>query len=173
VYQTVRVLRTGGLRAELAQTLRTAYADGLLSDRTFSHRLELLLSRRVIEPSRLVGDLTLRSSTRRWKIRAERLARRIGAAVSGRRGEPSVVLALDWDGAHEQLLIGRDPECDVVLSNPTVSREHARLTFRDGRWILQDLDSTNGTVVNRDPIGRCELWPGDRIVIGEHELLID
>jgi hypothetical protein len=127
----------------------------------------------VIDPARLVGDLTLRSPTRRRPPAARELARRIGGALGGRGREPPIVLALDWEGGHDHLLIGRHPACDVVLCDPTVSRHHARLRFRDGHWILFDLDSTNGTTVNRDPVGRCELRPGDRVGIGEYELLID
>src|SRR5438270_792013 len=108
----------------------------------------------------------------RLEAATERI-RRLGVKLSGGTGEPPQLLALDWDGTQEQLLIGRDPGCDVVLSSLTVSRRHARLTFRDGRWILRDLDSTNGTMVNRGRIGRCELRPGDRVVIGQHELVVD
>src|SRR5947209_360794 len=167
------VARTGALRAQLARTLRSAYADGLLSDTTFSYRPELLLAGRVVDPLRVVGDLPLRAPGRRWLEAATERIRRLGVKLSGGTGEPPQLLALDWDGTQEQLLIGRDPGCDVVLSSLTVSRRHARLTFRDGRWILRDLDSTNGTMVNRRRIGRCELRPGDRVVIiGQHELVV-
>jgi pilus assembly protein CpaF len=54
-----------------------------------------------------------------------------------------------------------------------VSRRPARLVFRDGGWILQDLGSTNGTLVNGEPAGRCRLQPGDHLVIGDHHLRID
>jgi hypothetical protein len=167
------VPRTGALRAQLARALRNAYADGLLSDTTFSYRLELLLAGRVVDPFRVVGDLPLRAPGRRWVAAATDRIRRLGVTLSGRVGEPPQLLALDWDGSQDQLVIGRDPECDVVLPSLTVSRRHARLTFRDGRWILRDLDSTNGTTVNRGRIGRCELRPGDRVAIGQHELVVD
>jgi hypothetical protein len=144
-----------------------------MSESTFSYRLDLLLSRPVVDPGRLVGDLTLRSRTRRWAVGADELRQRIGGWLTGRNDEDPSLLALDWDGATESLLIGRHPDCDVVLSHPTVSRHHARLNFRDGRWVLCDLASTNGTTVNRDRVGRCELRPGDRVVIGGHELLVD
>jgi FHA domain-containing protein len=55
----------------------------------------------------------------------------------------------------------------------TVSRCHARLRYRDGRWILQDLSSTNGTHVNGVPVGRCELRPGDHVALGEECFTID
>jgi len=69
--------------------------------------------------------------------------------------------------------LGRHPSCDVVLSSMSVSRRHARLVFRDGRWVLQDLGSTNGTEVNGIDVGRCELRPGDEVILGDERLRID
>jgi pSer/pThr/pTyr-binding forkhead associated (FHA) protein len=83
------------------------------------------------------------------------------------------VLALDWNGGHDELVIGRNPVCDIVLPGPGVSRRHARLSFRDGSWILQDLESTNGTVVNGAQVGRCKIQPGDRLIIGDEQLIVD
>ena len=55
----------------------------------------------------------------------------------------------------------------------SVSRRHARLSFRDGHWVLRDLDSTNGTRVNGQRVIRCRLEPGDRLRLGSAELLVD
>jgi pSer/pThr/pTyr-binding forkhead associated (FHA) protein len=71
------------------------------------------------------------------------------------------------------LLVGRDPRCDIVLRDVTVSRRHARLICRDGAWIVQDLGSTNGTAVNGVAVGRCELRPGDRLCVGDTVLWLD
>jgi pilus assembly protein CpaF len=54
-----------------------------------------------------------------------------------------------------------------------VSRRHARLVFRDGSWVIQDLRSCNGTEVNGLVVGRCELRPGDHVVLGDEHLVID
>ena len=48
-------------------------------------------------------------------------------------------------GAH---LIGRDPACSLVLGSPDVSRQHARLTFAETTFLVEDLGSTSGTAVN-------------------------
>jgi pSer/pThr/pTyr-binding forkhead associated (FHA) protein len=54
-----------------------------------------------------------------------------------------------------------------------VSRRRARLVFRDGTWIIQDLDSTNGTAVNGGCVGRCQLRPGDHLRLGLQAIDID
>ncbi len=83
------------------------------------------------------------------------------------------LLALDWSGACEELLVGRHYACDVVVGDMSVSRKHARLSFRDGHWVLRDLDSTNGTRVNGTRVVRCRLEPGDRLRLGSADLLVD
>lgn len=82
---------------------------------------------------------------------------------------------LDLDGERYPLLsarttIGRDDRADIILDDPGISREHSeiRVTY-DGPHLvatLRDLDSTNGTYVNGDPVGRARLLDGDRITIG-------
>jgi pilus assembly protein CpaF len=71
------------------------------------------------------------------------------------------------------LLVGRHHACDVVLPESSVSRRHARLVFRDGTWVVQDLESTNGTIVNGVRVGRCALRPGDHLILGDAHLRID
>ena len=53
--------------------------------------------------------------------------------------------------------IGRDPQADVVISDPRVSWQHATLERRDGRWLLLDTGSTNGTFVSRERVARLEI----------------
>jgi hypothetical protein len=47
------------------------------------------------------------------------------------------------------ILIGRGPECTLVLDDDYASNRHAQLSLRDGVWMLEDLGSTNGTFVGR------------------------
>jgi FHA domain len=175
VRDTPGVLGPGSYRHRLARTLNTAYAEGLLSERTLAHRLDVLFADQLIDPAGLVGDLTRRVSRRG-------VGRRLLTVLGGRTrsapsiadpAEGSILLALDWSGAREELVIGRHPTCDVVLTADTVSRRHARLTFRDGGWIVQDLDSTNGTRLNGQYVGRCRLRPGDQLALGHRRLRVD
>ena len=64
------------------------------------------------------------------------------------------------------VLIGRTPECDVVLYDPGVSRQHARI-FREGStYFVEDMGSSNGTKVNGNLVRRAELKIGDAIGLG-------
>ena len=44
--------------------------------------------------------------------------------------------------------IGRAPDCDLVIHNPYVSHHHARVTFTDDGWLLEDMGSANGLSIN-------------------------
>jgi pSer/pThr/pTyr-binding forkhead associated (FHA) protein len=62
---------------------------------------------------------------------------------------------------------GRDPDLSLSINDEQVSRHHARFTAFDDRAVVEDLDSTNGTYVNDQPVhGSRELKPGDRIRFG-------
>lgn len=62
--------------------------------------------------------------------------------------------------------IGRSLENDIVLDDPDVSRRHAQVRWRHGRFILFDLGSRAGSLVNEMPIKECELKAGDVIRFG-------
>lgn len=90
------------------------------------------------------------------------------AARYGLRG-PGVDLEL----ANAVSLIGRSRRCDVVLTDPNVSRQHAELRLTGSQVVLRDLGSTNGTRVNRRAVTQVVLQPGDRIEVGTTELLFE
>jgi hypothetical protein len=167
------MLRAGELRGKLARTLNAAYGDGLLSESTLAYRLDLLFTEPVVDPSRVTGDLSFRGPRSAASEALHRLRAAWLRALRGRPAEPSRLLALDWDGGQDELLVGRREDCDIVLSDMTVSRRHARLIFRDGTWSLRDLDSRNGTAVNGAVVSRCQLRPGDRLVLGDEILIVD
>ena len=171
------MLGPGASRKQIARVLNTAYADGLLSDETFAHRLDQVLSGRLIDPLRLVGDLNPRGAHRRWRTKLREVAAATGATLRPTRShgleDHAVLLALDWNGGQSELLLGRSRDCDVVLASDAVSRRHARLVFRDGHWLVCDLGSTNGTTVNGARVGRCRLRPGDRVMFADTPVRID
>ena len=71
---------------------------------------------------------------------------------------------------NEPLAIGRDPQNDIVLDDRRVSRKHAEVRLRLGRYTLYDLQSTNGTYVNGRRVAEIVLSDGDRIAVGGTEL---
>ena len=81
------------------------------------------------------------------------------------RDAPAVPLGSD------PVLIGRDPQNDVVLDDRRVSRKHAEVRLRLGRYTLYDLQSTNGTYVNGRRVAEKVLEDGDKISIGGLEIV--
>jgi two-component system, cell cycle response regulator len=66
----------------------------------------------------------------------------------------------------ETLLIGRDPQAALMLTDSKVSWHHATLEDRGDSWTLVDLGSTNGIVQNGQQVPECVLAPGDSVVLG-------
>lgn len=67
------------------------------------------------------------------------------------------------------IAIGREAGSDVYINDVEVSRQHARLTSQFGDYLLEDLESTNGTFVNGQRItGQRILKPGDTVFLGEN-----
>lgn len=75
--------------------------------------------------------------------------------------------------AASKVRLGRGSDNDVVLSDVSVSRYHAELSREDGSWYVEDLKSTNGVEVNRVPVQRAPLQPGDRLGIGIFDLQLE
>jgi len=71
----------------------------------------------------------------------------------------------------DPVVIGRLPDCDVVLNDPNVSRRHAQIARSGDDVVLDDLGSTNGTKVNGAPARSMNLIDGDEITIGASRLM--
>lgn len=71
---------------------------------------------------------------------------------------------LDGDGP---VTVGRSRSCSLALSEPNASKEHLRLAWEDGAWVVTDLGSSHGTRVNGRAAQRAVLQPFDRIAIGD------
>lgn len=69
--------------------------------------------------------------------------------------------------AQAEVLIGRDPLCDLAINDSTVSSQHARLSFHHNQWWVDDLRSKNGTLLNDEQVEEAVvLTNNDRIRCG-------
>jgi pSer/pThr/pTyr-binding forkhead associated (FHA) protein len=90
----------------------------------------------------------------------------------GRQAELTIETGPDAGHGHRAgdhaLRLGRSPDNDVILRDPATSGHHARVERRGDQFWIVDLGSTNGTLVNGEPIQEKELNNGDRITIGQN-----
>jgi pSer/pThr/pTyr-binding forkhead associated (FHA) protein len=71
------------------------------------------------------------------------------------------------------MTIGRDlTGVELFIDNPAVSRHHARLSWERGEFVIEDLDSANGTKINGRAITRTTVTPGERVEIGKFILTL-
>jgi hypothetical protein len=102
---------------------------------------------------------------------------REGAALKPLVGAHLVCLSGSHKGASfpvvgSGITVGRDPSCAVVLTDARVSARHAWIGFIDGKALLRDLQSTNGTFLNaqtHSSVSEVELRSGDTIFFGGHQ----
>jgi FHA domain/Domain of unknown function (DUF1707) len=177
-------------RDEAARELGERFAEGRLSHETFMQRMGTALGARDrhqldrlladLPPSRraagvvggILAAVKVRSRRALDMLAAEKAALsgtirreaapRPGLAVKG----PPAVLCFP-PGTEKHYTIGRDPACDLLIGDLTVSRVHARLERDADGWMLADLGSTNGTRLNgwrvREPV---RVRAGDRVCFG-------
>ncbi len=126
----------------------------------------------------LLEDLDSRNGT---YIDNQRLAPRTPQKISALQ---SVLLAdeipMPWpEGikssavpASRTIQLGRSPDCDVCLDYPMISAHHARITEQNGAYFLEDLNSRNGTAINRihNRIQSAPLNPSDDIFLGSYKV---
>jgi pSer/pThr/pTyr-binding forkhead associated (FHA) protein len=91
---------------------------------------------------------------------------------SGRQAELTIETGPDAGHSHRAgdnaLRLGRSPDNDIILRDPATSGHHARVERRGDEFWIVDLGSTNGTLVNGEPIQEKELNHGDRVTIGQN-----
>jgi two-component system response regulator HydG len=71
-----------------------------------------------------------------------------------------------WAIAPEPLVIGRGLGCDIVISDPVVSRRHCRVYQRDDAVHVEDLGSSHLTLINGEAVEKGVVGPGDTITLG-------
>jgi pSer/pThr/pTyr-binding forkhead associated (FHA) protein len=85
--------------------------------------------------------------------------------------KPDITLSIKTEQGQEnkrqfsqpQIMIGRDTKCDVSVMDEALSAHHARLTHHHGQWWLEDLNSTNGTFLNREKLTTAAV-----VISGDH-----
>ncbi|CAM2008666.1 adenylate/guanylate cyclase domain-containing protein [Acanthopleuribacter pedis] len=89
----------------------------------------------------------------------------------------SYVLRYTVDGTEKEfpisgreIIVGRAPDCHLVLNQPGISRHHCKMTVESGGVFISDLKSKNGTRVNNIYIKRVQLGNGDQILVAEFML---
>ena len=163
--------------------LRERFAAGQLSQDTFVLRMEAALGARDrAELADLFTDLPV--PRRRWRrpwTGLAGLSERLADALSPVKD--AVLTSAQWAaapwrgsppmlsfpaGSQFRFTIGRDPRCDLVIPDSTVSRHHAGLDRCPRGWLLMDLGSTNGTRLNgwrvREPV---PVHAGDQVSFGD------
>lgn len=73
--------------------------------------------------------------------------------------------------AEEDVTFGRAPDTTITLDDVAVSGHHCCVTRDDRKYTLRDLNSTNGTRLNGDPVTESRLKPGDVITLGAVDIL--
>lgn len=92
------------------------------------------------------------------------LTRQFAAITLIQESEPDV---LEHRFNQAEIIIGRDPICNLVINDSTVSSQHARLSYHHNQWWVEDLNSKNGTWLNEDSVSRAVvLAANDRIRCG-------
>jgi hypothetical protein len=103
---------------------------------------------------------------------AEPEGKRTEAPADAKAG-PAKLVVVDGDGARpeweldrDRMVIGRLAGSEIEVRDAGASRRHAEVRRQDGGWVVADLGSTNGTLVNESKITEHTLKEGDRITIG-------
>ncbi len=70
----------------------------------------------------------------------------------------------------EPITIGRSPQSSICIDNPAVSFSHTKIYFKDGNYVVEDLNSLNGTFVNGKRVTQAVLRGGDLVEVGSHSI---
>jgi len=89
---------------------------------------------------------------------------------NGKKNQPKIIFTFGLRSGEtvkideERIVIGRDPQVDIVLDSAYVSRKHAEIRFEDGYWFIIDLDSKNGVFRNMNSIP-----PGEKRLLSDRD----
>ena len=144
--------------------LSAGYADGRLGTETFAHRVDLAY--------RAGSRKDLHALTADLAGRVRQALEDPGGIVRSLLGQPNhidppCVWLTPPDATGGPWIIGRSPECDLLIDDETVSRRHAELRWTPQGYTVRDLDSTNGCRVNNTRVSVALLRPGDELLLAE------
>lgn len=161
-------------RDRVLDLLRDHIADGRLSRETFEHRVEQALrARSQAELSELVHDLPQTGRFVRGMTGIVSSLSAITARIEAAWRAPRLPRFQLPSGGWPRVLIGRAPACQFVLADLSVSRLHAELRRSGDKWLLSDLGSMNGTLVNGYRIAApTRVRPGDEIAFGRTRFIL-
>jgi hypothetical protein len=175
---TPEYLRASDAERERAVSeLRNEFVEGRLSHETFLYRMQTAMDARSHgQLAGLFADLPRRRPRLLDRIRARVIGRLPGYPYPGfadARGSSGPAPFVFPPGSGVRFVIGRNRDCDLCLTDLSVSRRHAQLMRREDGWILSDLGSHNGTRLNgwlvREPV---RLSAGDRVDFGSVAFVI-
>jgi len=100
--------------------------------------------------------------------------KRQGELIAARQ-PPPLILSTDSDGppltrhyTAPEVILGREPSCDFPINDQTVSAHHARLSYRQNQWWVEDMASTNGTYLNGESVtSPVVITHGDTLRLGQ------
>jgi FHA domain/Domain of unknown function (DUF1707) len=161
-------------RDRVIAELRDRYADGSLGQESFLLRVdEALRARWRRDLALLLTDLPAPrpSPAQAARARLARAAHAVRRRLTGPVPPPQRLMLPA--GTQRTFTIGRDADCDLVLTDMTVSRSHAGLRREAGGWLLTDAGSTNGTRLNgwrvTEPV---PLHAGDEVTFGRLTMVV-
>lgn len=82
--------------------------------------------------------------------------------------------SISFEFQKPEIIIGRDPDSDISIPNDTISLKHCKIYFHHKQWWANDLDSTNGSFINENPIDSpVIITNGDALRLGNVTLSIN
>ncbi|QPK83296.1 DUF3662 and FHA domain-containing protein [Corynebacterium qintianiae] len=171
--QLTRFVRNQGWQIEGPAVVRIAEESGL---RTGQLRVSSYIDQQPDVASGFDAIFSEPTNTKRTRNQEDAMSVPINTNQAARSGEPTVSLLLQ-DGSSRTYLVqqgsnilGRSNDADFRLPDTGVSRQHAEITWDGQVAVLVDLESTNGTTVNDEPVDNWMLADGDVITVGHSHI---
>jgi pSer/pThr/pTyr-binding forkhead associated (FHA) protein len=87
--------------------------------------------------------------------------------------KPDGTMVQQWQLGDKTLVVGRGKNVDVRIEDAEMSKRHFQIEYKNGGYFLRDLNSINGTWIDKIPITEIVLTPGDRIRAGQTQFAFE